>query len=507
MFSLVVASLVVARSAGATPSLVFSAGFTSDAVLQRAPASAAVYGLAFPANAGAPPTVLVSLLRADGSVAASAPASVGPHQGAGSACDAECYGAGYVCAVGQASCCSAPSCPMGCLMAAATASAAACVAECRAAKGQCSYTIPGTQTDLDMCGDCLPNCPGCPDFETQCEAGCAFGHGAAAPPLSWKALLPPQPAGGEFTLIANCTAGCAGAGAPIAAPRVTYGDVFYASGQSNLALGMRYSLQHGEAVAAIRAGAYSNIRFFQYGGMGSQIDGAEPAWATTVATAPMWPWQNLSAALNATGAAAFDAFSAAAFHFAASLSDLRGDGVPIGVITNAVGGTTIEAWSSREMLAQCRNTSTGNGAAPVTALFYGMVAPFVNTTIAAWLYWQGERFTDERGSLAPFSSPPSQPSRAPRRRKQLRRRRRARELCSGHRIRVLAGNTGPRVPRAVVGSAGHDDAAGALWHLLAAQRLQRGLGPQHGRHPLVPDCQFRHRTQPRSSQCMGDATL
>ena len=374
--------------------LVFSAGFTDDAVLQRAPSSAAVYGLVFPASSSAPPSVLVSLLNADGSVAASAAAVVAADQGAGSACDAQCYSAGYVCAVGQSSCCSAPSCPMGCLMAAATATEAACVAECKAAKGTCSYTIPGTSTELDMCGDCLPNCPGCPDFEAQCEQGCAFGRGAAVPPLSFKALLPPQPAGGTFTVVANCTAGCAGGGAAATLRRVTFGDVFYASGQSNMALGMHFSFQKENIVAAIRAGSYSNIRFFQYGGMGSQVDGAEPAWATSVATAPMWPWQNLTTALNATGFAAFDTFSALALHFAAALTDLRGAGgdsaVPIGVITNAVGGTTIEAWSSREMLAACKNTTTGNGAAPATALFYGMVAPFVNTSIASWLWLQGE---------------------------------------------------------------------------------------------------------------------
>ena len=387
------AALALVSSSGSPP-LVFSAGFTDDAVLQRAPASAAVFGLVFPASPAVLPSVVVSLLNADGSVAASASAEVARNQGAGSACDAQCYTAGFVCAIGQSSCCSAPSCPMGCLMAAATADEAACVAECKAAKGTCSYTIPGTSTELDMCGDCLPNCPGCPDFEAQCEQGCAFGHGAAAPPLAFKALLPPQPAGGSFSVVANCSAGCAGDGAAAVLSRVTFGDVFYASGQSNMALGMHYSFQRDELVAAIRAGSYANVRFFQYGGMGNQVDGTAPAWATTVATAPMWPWQNLTAAINATGYASFDTFSALAFHFAAALTDLRaaagGAAVPIGVITNAVGGTTIEAWSSREMLAQCRNTTTGNGAAPATALFYGMAAPFVNMSIKSWLWLQGE---------------------------------------------------------------------------------------------------------------------
>jgi hypothetical protein len=217
-------ALASCARAAPPPSLVFSAGFTDDMVLQRAPAAAAVYGLVFPSGGGAAPSVQVDLRR-DGSVVASVAAAVGPTAGAGSGCDAQCYDAGYTCAVGQSSCCSAPSCPMGCLMAAATDTVQACVAECKAAKSAgCSYTIPGTSTQLTMCDDCLPQCPGCPDFEAQCEAGCGFGHAAAAPALGWKALLPPMPAGGAFTLTANCTAGCAAATAPPPPlERVTFG--------------------------------------------------------------------------------------------------------------------------------------------------------------------------------------------------------------------------------------------------------------------------------------------
>ena len=348
-----ISSLIVC--AVAQPSLVFSAGFTSDMVLQRSPSQAAVYGLVS-SSSGA--SINVALVDANGSIVANVSAAVFDGSGAGTACDAQCYASGYTCAVGQSSCCAAPSCPMGCLMSAATTSVISCVEECKAAKtAGCSYTIPNTTATLSMCGDCLPQCPGCPDFEAQCEAGCSFGASPRA--LSWKAFLPPQVAGGSYTLTVSCSQGFSNS---LTLERVTFGDVWFASGQSNMALGMQYSFSRDELVAKVQAGRYSNIRFYQYGGMGDQIDGTEPSWATTVATAPFWSWQNLSNALGQEGYASFDTLSATAMHFAVSLTDLRsvgGEDVPLGIITTAVGGTTVEAWSSREMLAACKNRARG----------------------------------------------------------------------------------------------------------------------------------------------------
>jgi hypothetical protein len=53
------------------------------------------------------------------------------------------------------------------------------------------------------------------------------------PDLTWKALLPPRPAFGNYSLTAACTAGCAGANATGTAPLVnlTYGDVYVCAGQ------------------------------------------------------------------------------------------------------------------------------------------------------------------------------------------------------------------------------------------------------------------------------------
>ena len=391
---LALAAAHVLRSARAAPTaaLVFSAGFTDDMVLHMGPARAAVYGFVFPASAG---DVSVSVALDDGSGQPVVVPAVVTADGAGSgtSCDASCYAAGYACAVGLTSCCNAPSCPMGCAIAAVVPTLAACVAQCRAADKKCDYTVPNSTLELNLCGDCLPGC-GCVDYEAQCEAGCAFARGAPQPPRAWKALLPARGPGGAYTLTATCAGACAGSVLSATLARATFGLVFYASGQSNMALAVQHSFRYHEDVAAVAAGRYANVRFFQYGGMGEQEDASEPAWATTAMTFPGWPWLNLSTAIGRSGYSSFQTFSALAFYFATALTDrlAAGGGAPppIGIITNAVGGTTIEAWSSREMLAACKNTTTANSAAAPTVLFYGMAAPFVNTTLTGWIWLQGE---------------------------------------------------------------------------------------------------------------------
>ena len=67
-------------------------------------------------------------------------------------------------------------------------------------------------------------CPGClPPFNPW-----------NTPLASWKALLPPQPAGGNYTVTAVCT-GCSPLGpSTISISNVAFGDVWYCTGQSNM---------------------------------------------------------------------------------------------------------------------------------------------------------------------------------------------------------------------------------------------------------------------------------
>ena len=64
---------------------------------------------------------------------------------------------------------------------------------------------------------------------------------------TWRALLPPTFAGGDWTITA--TAGDASA----ALQHVTFGDVWYCSGQSNMALPLKYTLSRNQSVDMVKA--------------------------------------------------------------------------------------------------------------------------------------------------------------------------------------------------------------------------------------------------------------
>lgn len=145
----------------------------------------------------------------------------------------------------------------------------------------------------------------------------------------FRAWLPPQPAGGPFTL----TAAAAGPGAeetPAVARDVLVGEVWLASGQSNMEM----------AVSATgdqpwNGGAAPNgVRMFtvpRMAGAGQTHDVPNGAWSVA-------------------GPAATPAFSAAAAHFAARLH--RELNVPVGIVHASWGGTIVEAWTSRGALLE-----------------------------------------------------------------------------------------------------------------------------------------------------------
>jgi hypothetical protein len=185
--------------------------------------------------------------------------------------------------------------------------------------------------------------------------------------------------------------------------------------QMDLALQYTFTKQ-ATLNADVAAGKYSDIRLFQYGGMGGKYQELVPSWVTTKGTlAPLESggpssgvWSNLSAAsqsipqkcqpgqdncpnqdLNLLGQ-----FSATCFYFAANLIDLlkqnNEEAYPIGLIQSAIGGSQIEAWTPDSALGLCKNESlNANGQAPPGRLFNGMVAPFVNMSISGCLWYQG----------------------------------------------------------------------------------------------------------------------
>ena len=204
---------------------------------------------------------------------------------------------------------------------------------------------------------------------------------------AFKAYLQPANAGGEYTVTVTCHDGCnTTEPTTLTLSRVTFGDVFFCSGQSNMALSLNYTFEAEKHTADVLSGKYSSLRFFQYGSMSKSFPADGPVYATTAGNVT---WYNVSYAAGVTdparGLGPFHSFSATCMNFGISLVDATDNSVPIGLIQSAIGGTRIEQWVDNSTFASCTQPD-GTG----TKLYYGMVAPFVNTSITGWLWYQGE---------------------------------------------------------------------------------------------------------------------
>ena len=136
----------------------------------------------------------------------------------------------------------------------------------------------------------------------------------------WLITLSPLDAGGPFTLTVDGSR-------TLTFEDVWSGEVWLASGQSNMGLPLTRSTGADEAVA----GGCPGIRLFTV----AQKTAAEPAADVEA------QWQPCDPA-NAA------AFSAVAFHFGQEIH--RALGVPVGLVLAAWGGTPAEAWTPRAAL-------------------------------------------------------------------------------------------------------------------------------------------------------------
>jgi sialate O-acetylesterase len=206
---------------------------------------------------------------------------------------------------------------------------------------------------------------------------------------SWKVLLAPKPAGGSFTVTATSSGG-----EKAVLTDVTYGDVWFCSGQSNMELNMHFTFEKNDSYAAVAQDKYTNIRFFHLGHNPSPFK--EMQWLTNQSIVTTnWTIADNSAVLNgghgsqcagrgSGDCTGLDQFSAACWYFAQKLTDRMiteaeavGDDsaaaaaaaiVPLGMIESAYGGTTIEQWVSVEAQLRCTNVSChANSSIPYSA--------------------------------------------------------------------------------------------------------------------------------------------
>mmetsp|Transcript_7340 Transcript_7340/g.21688 ORF Transcript_7340/g.21688 Transcript_7340/m.21688 type:complete len:747 (+) Transcript_7340:499-2739(+) len=247
----------------------------------------------------------------------------------------------------------------------------------------------------------------------------------------WKAMLKPTAAGGNYTVTVSGAHG----GVLSRIHSVTFGDVFFCSGQSNMWLVMHFDTSRNATYDAILKGKYSNIRMWTMP-MNNQPDGGIPNYDLYISPPPPpyntyggfpvggWMLPDVGTYANETcrnghtdqGCTPYpqpddtwcdnnvDQFSAACWHAAQHLTDIMEANnetvVPLGMIHSSWGGTMVEMWQPNASLnaAVCKNSSGGpyapwqNGRWDINsgALWNGMVLPVVNMTIKGAFWWQGE---------------------------------------------------------------------------------------------------------------------
>jgi sialate O-acetylesterase len=149
-------------------------------------------------------------------------------------------------------------------------------------------------------------------------------NGTADAKGKWKAQLPPQPAGGPYTLTVSAS------GQTVSRRDILVGDVYLCSGQSNMEFTQRQSTN---AMAATYAGRNETLRFLnvQKNSTATPQDELKGPVEWTVVTP------------ETVGDA-----SAVCYYMARSLQSTYK--VPVGFVNASWGGTTIQGWIGAESL-------------------------------------------------------------------------------------------------------------------------------------------------------------
>ena len=198
----------------------------------------------------------------------------------------------------------------------------------------------------------------------------------------WKACLPPQQAGGEFRITATCT-GCAHPNAAVTIENVVFGDVYYCSGQSNMALPLVHTYSRNETRDAILAGKYANIRIQ---GLAGNMN-ADQEWATLkqALVARSCKGTNCKQGTDSDSSSLMS-FSATCFYFGQELSGLLGaKAPPIGLVHTAWGGSTIEQWLTNSTIDTCEFSKKS---AASQEFHDTRVLPYVDMTLKGFVWYQ-----------------------------------------------------------------------------------------------------------------------
>jgi len=186
---------------------------------------------------------------------------------------------------------------------------------------------------------------------------------------NWRVDLAPVKAGGPFELT------IAGENT-ITLKNILVGEVWIASGQSNMQWSVKQSDKPEETVAA---SANPQIRLL------TVTRRATPLPQTDIPADNKWV---------ECGPSTVGEFSAVAYHFGADLAKhLK---VPIGLISTNYGGTPAEAWTSKEAIAADPTLKAYHGVAAndkpnsPSGLYNAMINPLIPYGIRGAIWYQGE---------------------------------------------------------------------------------------------------------------------
>lgn len=191
----------------------------------------------------------------------------------------------------------------------------------------------------------------------------------------WRVDLDAQPAGGPFELVVQGRN-------RVVAKDVLVGEVWLASGQSNMAWTVAGTK---DAEAERKAADFPQLRVF-----------------TTAMAAAGDPAADVKGAWAATSPDTVAGFSAVAWFFARDLH--RTLGVPVGVVVSSVGGTVAEAWTPPEAVEK------EPALAPMWAKAQKALAGWDRAAAEAkwrkaWRKWEAEAASDRRAGRTPPPEP------------------------------------------------------------------------------------------------------
>lgn len=210
----------------------------------------------------------------------------------------------------------------------------------------------------------------------------------ANPLPTWKALLQPTPAGGNYTITAVCT-GCI-SNATLTMTNTVFGDIWVCAGQSNAMLWVSHTFTRN-ASALNYSGGMQNIRI-----MGGQ-DTNEPytSWPPAYGWGPRAsnPWMTAAEAvpLGCIDRQNCPLFltSGACWYALQNLADAGVD-VPLGLVALTLGGQRIEEFMSNVSTDVgpyvCENLNSQNIPWWNGQLYGAYMYPFVDMTIKGWLW-------------------------------------------------------------------------------------------------------------------------